>query len=233
MSKQLKGLLYFFITDIRNSLLIFWSILLSVIVISVIVAYYLLSVEDGNLSMGFPFAIYIYCAILGFITVKEVIPFSLKMGATRKKLFVAIGLFFLGIALAKSALASTLQAIISQFTNKAEIHTFEFLHLASLFQDTWLNRVIIDTTIMFFLLAIMFIIGLLFYKYGLIGGGSVVGIIAILLLTGTAKGWIVDIFAWIFADTTMTFFYQLLVLGIVIYCLSFLFLQRITTVKVK
>ncbi|ASN06883.1 hypothetical protein [Virgibacillus necropolis] len=233
MGRQIKGLLYFFITDIRYSLMIFWAILLSILVVSLTFAYFLLSVEDGEFYFGFPFGVYIYCAILGFLTIKESIPFSIKMGATRKNLFVSIGLFFLGLAFAKAVLANTVQSITLLFTESTGIHTFKFLHPVVLLQDTWVNRVIIDTSIMFFLLAFMSIIGLLFFKHGLAGGGIVAGTIAVVLLIGVAQGWIFDFFVNLLPTIGLEFFYQLLVIGIVIYCLSFLFLRRITIVKVK
>lgn len=55
MGRQIKGLLYFFITDLRYSLITFWTILLSILVISLTFAYFLLSVEDGGFYFGFPF----------------------------------------------------------------------------------------------------------------------------------------------------------------------------------
>ena len=233
MGRQIRGLLYFFITHQRYSLMIFWTILLSILVVSLSFSYFLLDVEDGAFYFGFAFAVYFYCAILGFMTVKESIPFSLKMGATRKNMFISIGLFFLSIAFAKAVVASTLQEITLLFTEATNLHTFSFLHLASFLQDTWLNRVIIDTAIMFFLSAIMFIIGLLFYKYGLAGGGTVAGAFIVLLLLGIAQGWIIDFFIDLFSDIELTFFFQILGVGIMIYCISFLFIRRVTTVNTK
>ena len=88
MGRQINGLLYFFITDIRYSLMIFWTILLGILGVSLTISYFLLGVEDGSLYFMFQF-IYVYCGILGFITVRESIPFALKMGATRKNLFIS------------------------------------------------------------------------------------------------------------------------------------------------
>ncbi|WP_067728735.1 hypothetical protein [Oceanobacillus damuensis] len=233
MGRQLKGLLYFFVTDILYSLRIFWLILLSILVVSLTISYFLLNVENGAYYFGFSFPIYIYCAILGFLTVRESIPFSLKMGAVRKNLFISIGLFFLGLAIVKAVIANSIHSLTLAFTNRAGIHPFEFMHPAQLLEDTWLNRVIIDTAIMFFMFAVMFIVGLLFYKYGLVGGGSVVGLSAVLLLVGIAQGWVMDYIIELYSSIDMMFFTQMLAGGIIIYCISFLFLRKITTVKVK
>ncbi|WP_068677659.1 hypothetical protein [Oceanobacillus sp. Castelsardo] len=233
MARQLKGLLYFYVTDIRFSLTIFWSILLGVLILSLSISYFLIGVEDAVFYFGFPNATYFYCMFLGFLTVKEGIPFALKMGATRKNLFIATGLFFLGIAFVKAVVSSTLQSITASFTDVTGISTFNFIHFAQLVNDTWLNRIVIDTAVMFSLLALMFLFGLLFYKTGLLGGGSVVAILVVLLLLGIAKGWVFDIFVQLAADLDLMFFLRLFGIGVILYALSYIFTRRITIIKTK
>ncbi|MUK88338.1 hypothetical protein GMD78_08045 [Ornithinibacillus sp. L9] len=233
MGKQIRGLLYYYLTDIQHSIKIFWSILLSVLVVCIVFAYFLLSVEDGFMRFGFPFAIYVYFMILGFLTVKESIPFALKLGATRKNIFISIGIFFLILVFAYAIVANTLQEITLAFTKAIGIDSFAFLHLAQLIEDTWLNRVIIDTSLMFLFSSVMFIIGLLFYRYGLAGGGSVVAVLAIAMLLAIAKGWIFDFISHLVNNLDLTLFYQILLIGIVIYCISFLLIQTITINKAR
>ncbi|WP_087975144.1 hypothetical protein [Oceanobacillus rekensis] len=233
MGRQLKGLIYFFITDVQYSLKIFWTILLSILVVCLSFSYILLRFEESFFIFFITIPIYIYCSILGFLTVKESIPFSLKIGSVRKNLFISIGIFFLGVALVNAIAANTLHTVTILFTDMIGLDNFSFLHVAQLLEDTWLNRVMIDTVIMFFLLSFMFIIGLLFYKYGLLGGGAVIGLIAVGLLFGVAKGWIVDYFINLYQTIDMFYFLQIFVAGLVIYCISYVFLRRVTTVKAK
>ncbi|MBR3118513.1 hypothetical protein [Oceanobacillus profundus] len=232
MGRQINGLLYFFITDIRYSLMIFWTILLGILGVSLTISYFLLGVEDGSLYFMFQF-IYVYCGILGFITVRESIPFALKMGATRKNLFISLGLFFAAIALMKAVIANTLHTIILYFTDVTNLHTFGFMHVAQLMEDTWVNRVIIDMSVMFLFLTVMFLTGLIFYRYGLLGGGIVVGIEVIILFVGIAQGWLIDFFTDLFSDLKLTLFLQIFGIGIVIYLISFLLIRRVTTVSTK
>src|SRR5699024_2575163 len=130
--------------------------------------------------------------ILGFLTVKESVPFSIKLGATRKNILISLGLFILGLSLIKSVAACITQILVDLLNAKAGIDTFMFLHLVYFTDDTWLTRIFIDTSIMFLSLSALFVIGLLFYKYDLAGGGSVIGVIVILMLTGLAQGWLID-----------------------------------------
>jgi len=233
MGRQIKGLLYFFIADVRYSLAIFWTILMGILVVTLTVAYFLNNVENGFMTLSLTGPMYVYCAILGFITVKESIPFSIKMGATRKNFFISLGLFFLGLSLVKAVAASIIQILVDLLNAKAGIDTFMFLHLTYFTDDTWYTRIFIDTSIMFLSFSALFVIGLLFYKYGLAGGGSVVGVIVILMLIGLAQGWLIDFFIDIFQSIDMMLFGKLLVLGIVIYSFSMTLLRRITIVKAK
>ncbi|WP_026908230.1 hypothetical protein [Paucisalibacillus globulus] len=231
MNNQVKGLLYFYFNDLKRSILIFWSILLLVLVVAIAFAYYLIGVEDGMMAFGFPFAIYFYCAVLGFIAVKEYIPFAIKVGATRKNIFKSLGLFFLSIAVTKAIVASTIQELVILLANNTDLTSFMFLHPAMAVEDTWIYRVLIDICVMFFLLSFMFVIGLLFYKYGFAGGGAVAGVLAIGLLFGIAKGWIYEFVADLLKQTNIMFFCQMLGIGLLLFILSFLMVRRITIEK--
>ncbi|WP_121615700.1 hypothetical protein [Virgibacillus halodenitrificans] len=233
MKKQLKGLLYFYVSDFRYSMAIFWTILLSILVLTMAVAYFLLSIENGMMAFSLTAPIYIYCAILGYLSVKEAIPFSIKMGATRRNLFISFGIFFLSLSLLFSTIASILQEAVSYINGIVGMDNFHFLHLAYFLEDTWYSRIVIDTSIMFFLFSVMFMIGLLFYKFGLAGGGSVLGILMVMLLLGIAKGWVFDFFKEIYATIDITYFLQLIGIAFVIYLLTYIFIRRITIWKVK
>lgn len=231
MGRQIKGLLYFYCADIRHSLTIFWTILMSVVVVTLTIAYFMKSMENSYITLSVTGPMYIYCAILGFLTVKEAIPFSLKRGATRKNIFVSLAIFFLGLAFIKAVVGSTLQVLISLFNEKIEIVNLVFIHPAFFTSDTWFQRVFIDTTIMFFFFAVMFVIGLLFYKYGLLGGGTVVGLFVIFILIGVAQDWLIDFFVEQFTNLDTQFYFQLFGIGLLFYGLSILLLKRITIIK--
>lgn len=230
MGKQIRGLLYFFTTDIRHAFIIFWTILLSTLSVSLIAAYVLINVGETKMIFTLSIAVYIFCGFIGFLTAKERIPFSIKVGATRKNLFVSLGIFFLGLAIVKALLSNTLQLIMERMFH---VETIAFIHPAQLLTNSWLTRVLIDTTVMFFILSVMFLLGLLFYKYGLFGGGSVVGVAVIVLLLGMAQGWLVDFIIDVYQSLSMMLFYQIFFIGVVLYGVSWVFLRRITIANTK
>lgn len=233
MGRQIKGLLYFFMTDIRYSLLIFWTILMSILVVSLSIAYVLKDMENGFMTLSLTGPIYVYCAILGFLTVKEAIPFSIKMGATRKNLFVSLGIFFFGLSTVLAIVANIIQVIVELFNKMIGLDLYNFIHITYFMDETWLTRVIIDISIMFFFLSLLFTIGLLFYKYGLAGGGSVIGLLALIIITGVAQGWLIDFFIHIFHGLDVVLFIQLFGIGFVLYCFTFVLLRRITILNVR
>jgi len=233
MGRQMKGLLYFYFADIRHSLTVFWTILMSIIVVTLTISYFLSNVEGGFMTLSITGPMYIYCGILGFLVVKEFIPFSIKRGATRKNIFFSLAIFFLGLSIVKSVVGSFLQVIVEYINMKMGIENFKFLHLAYFTNDTWYYRIMIDTSIMFFAFSIMFVIGLLFYRYGLIGGGIFVGLLIITALTGAFQGWLIDFFINIFNAFDHTFYLQLFGIGVVIYAMSIILLRRITILKVS
>src|SRR5690625_3624736 len=233
MGRQMKGLLYFYFADIRHSLTVFWTILMRIVVVTLTISYFLSNVEGGFMTLSITGPMYIYCGISGLLVVKEFIPFSIKRGATRKNIFFSLVLFFLGLSIVKSVVGSFLQVVVEYINMKIGIENFKFLHLAYFTNDTWFTRILIDTSIMFFAFSIMFGIGLLFYRYGLVGGGIFIGLLIIIALTGAFQGWLFDFFINIFKNLDNIFYLQLFGVGIVIYSFTIFMLKRITVLKVR
>lgn len=231
MNRQIKGLLYFFIADARRSFLIFWGILLGTLLVTIFGTYFLLNVEEVTMHFGLSFAIYIFCAIFAFVSAKESIPFAIKMGATRKNFFISLGIFFVGLSVLKSILANTIHSLVLTITKQLSFKSFNLIHLAQLLEDKWLTRVIIDAACMFFVLVVMFGIGLLFYKYGLAGGGGFVAIVLVFLLVGVAEGFIADFFINIAESFDLVFFYQVAGVGLLLYGFTWLLVRKVTIKK--
>src|SRR5690625_349326 len=230
MSKQLKGSLYYLFANLRFSLIIFWIILGTLLLLTVVSA---ILIPDSVISFSLWGPIYGFAAVIGYWTVKNTLPFLIKMGSTRKNLFVSMGLYAIGLSLLNAFIANTLNSIVTlTIGEEREIgsifvsdsgSTMTFNHIGEfLGKNTWLMRVFIDTSISFFLLAAMFIVGLIFFRSGIVGGFSFLGAFVLLFIFGMSKGWLLDFFITIYNNFSFAFFYQLLLTGIVIYLISFL-----------
>jgi len=229
MNNQLKGLLYYFQTHMKRSFLIFWSILLGITIVTLIAAYILRN-EDGVMTITLTMPMYFFCAIYGFVIVKQWIPYFIKIGATRKNIFLGLGIFFAGVASIFSLMATILQSAISFLVDKLNIDIFSFIHLSMVFEDTWYIRFIIDFTVMLVSFTLLFVVGLLFYKYGLLISGIVIGTLFLGIIFSAFKGWLSKLGRYVI-ELDLHVFWQLTLLAIILYGLSWLFLRNITTVR--
>src|SRR5690625_1962560 len=229
MNNQLRGLLYYFGTHMKRAFLIFWSILLGITIITLVAAYILRN-EDGVMTFTFWIPMYFFCAIYGFTIVKKCIPYFLKIGATRKNIFLGVGIFFSTVSATFALLAAIFQSIANLFVKQLNIDILSFIHIAMVYEDTWYNRWLIDFILMLVCFTFLFLLGLLFYKYGLLISGIVMGIVFFGLIFSAFKGWMATFFQYI-VNLDFHFIWQLALLAIILYGLSWLFLRKITTVR--
>lgn len=231
MNNQVKGMLYYYTQDQKYNSKIFWTILIAITLATSIIAYFLMDVEGTQFYWAFPFATYTNVCIIAFQTVKKDVPFGLKMGAIRKNIFLSYIYFFLGYSLFMSVAGNTLQLVLEGLHNVFGVSNYIFSHPAMLLTDTWLTRTIIDTFFMFFLMAVLFLVGLIFYRSGLLGGGIFLGVFLVVSLYGLFDGWLIDTFAEILPEASMLSFVTLFLIGIGLYLISYPLVRKITVVK--
>lgn len=240
MSSQLKGSLFYVTADVRRMLTIFWAILLGLLVISLLLN--ILVYKESIVTFQLSFPLYFLCAIVGQMIVKNTIPYLIKMGSTRSNIFKTIGVHFFNFALVNAVLASTIYGLTMIFFGSNESANssgsmititntdggqMRFDHFAEFFVNNWGTRILIDFSIMFFLLICGFILGLIFYRFGTPIGLSFIGIVIFIFIVGMARGWLLNFFFKIFSNMSLTFFVQLFLVGLIIYLLSYVVLRRL------
>lgn len=237
MKRQLQGILYYLSTEVRYPLSVFWMILGGFLVLSILL-YVFLGGGHTIISFNLSLPIYIFAGTIGYISVKGTIPYLLKLGATRKHLFIGLVIYFFGLSLFNAIVANIFHSVTTMIIGPNNIaglvitdgeETFHLHHLANILtNDNWISRIVIDTSASFFLITVFFIVGLIFYRYKLIGGFSFVAVLVFLFFYGISNGWLIDFILYIFTDFSIVFFYQLFFVGLVIYLLSFLLTRRFT-----
>lgn len=230
MGRQIKGLLYFYRTDLQFSIMVFWSILLAMLVVSVSMMFLFPSIDFMSFSFTAP--IYVYCAIVGFLMARHTVAFSIKLGATRKNIFISMGIFFITLALIKSTVAALIQAGVTKFVLRDDMN-FLFAHPMNLYEDTIVNRIYTDFFIIIFLTVLTYLISLLFYKFGLLVGGLIVGMGLVLFTFSLVSGELITYIIDSFQNSVYIFFAQFGVVALVAYLLAWLLLRRITVVAKK
>lgn len=228
MTRQLKGLLYLQAANGKHSISIFWSILISTSLVSFLIAALTMGSEDVQMVISFSAAIYIQAIFIGFNSAKKDVGYALRLGATRKNIFMSTGIYFFGFAFISALFLSIVHQLITFMKSALNVDSYQLMHPASLLGDTWLNRLVIDTSVMFFFLTLLFLFGLLFYRYGLIGGGSFGAALVILMLVALGTGWLQDALQKLSQNLSMTFFFEVLGIGIAVYLINWFLLRRIT-----
>lgn len=185
MTKDLKANLLYLIYDHRFSLTVFWSILLASTALIFIIS---LIFSNSDIGMSLSVAMYIFCGITGFVMTKETFPFLIKLGSTRNNYIFSVIIFNISLALfmvGVFAIVLQLVEILNSVSNTNNFKVFSTLEgttlTTTLFNELWFNAMIC-----FLLLAMGFLFGAIFYRFGLIGG--FIGLILtalIVILPGT------------------------------------------------
>ncbi|WP_080875188.1 hypothetical protein [Oceanobacillus timonensis] len=231
MNNQIKGMFYYYTVDVVRTAKIFFSILIGIIIASAIICYLLLGVDEFKMYFAIPFATYFNVGIVGFQLVKGNVPFGLKMGATRKNMYVMQLYFMFVYSLAIAFIGSTLQQITEWIFQAAGVTNYIYVHPAMLLTDNWIMRIVVDTLVMFLIMAVLYFIALLFYRTGLAGGGTVLGVLMVVILYGAFEGWLVDAVVNLFSDVTIMTFISMFFIGIVFYLIGFPFMRKITIIN--
>lgn len=236
MKKELQGSLYYLLSNLRLSIFIFWGILMAVVILSMVSA---ILIKDSHVSFNLAFPLYAFAGVYGFWIVKNAIPYLIQMGATRKVIFIAIGIFGVILSVFNAAISNIVTNLIDLIFKSGELDAGFSLsmnqeekfitHVGQLLSnDGFFTRIFIDSSISFFAFACLFIGGLIFYKYGMIGGmGSFIVAFLAFIYAGNV-GWLETFVMFIIEDFSFVFFYQLFAVGILVYVLSYLLLNRLT-----
>lgn len=230
MGRQIKGLLYFYWKDLQFSLFVFWCILLSMLVVSVTIMFLFPSIEFMSFSFTAP--IYVYCGIIGFLMARHTVAFGIKLGGTRKNIYISMGIFFILLAFLKSTLAALITGGVMKFVLRDDMN-FLFAHPMNLYEDTILNRLYTDFFLLLFLTTATYLISLMFYKFGLLVSGLIIGMIIVLFMYNLFSGELISYVIDTFQNSVYLFFAQFGVLALVAYALAWLLLRRITVVPKK
>ncbi|MFD1067777.1 hypothetical protein [Oceanobacillus locisalsi] len=231
MNNQIKGMFYYYAVDVTRTAKIFFTILIGIILASAVVCYLLLGIDEFEMYWAIPFATYVNVGVVGFQLVKGNVPFGLKMGATRKNMYVMQLYFMFIYSFVIAFLGSTLQQVTEWLFQAVGVTNYIYVHPAMLVTDNWAMRIVVDTLVMFSIMALLLLIGLIYYRTGLTGVGSLLGMLLVVVLYGVFEGWLIEAFINVFSDATMMTFVSMFFIGIVFYLLGFPFMRRITIVN--
>lgn len=235
---QLKGALFYYGVNMRYILFIFWGVLLGIIFLN-IVTNLIIGMEGQNIYFSFGVPIYFFAAVMGFWIVRNVFPYLIKMGITRMNIYIGTGIVLIGLVLLNGIIANVLPLLVSSIPESNLESAFEITvdgHtttgmgalIEQFAENTWWNRFVFDVSLEFFLVTVSFLFGLIFYRYQLIGGFTILGILLLIISYSISSGWFEDFIFDIASGFSMFFFYKLFLTGLLIYLLSHLLIRKLT-----
>jgi len=185
MLKDMKAILYYFTLDYRFTFIVFWGILVSTLVGFTFISS--LFEESSVIVFTGPIA-FIFCAICGLNMTKETFPFCIKMGITRNQYIMSAGIFMVLFSTVMSfmhlLIKNNFEGVLSTFGIDGIRH-YSMLQFLSV-PETWFNELWVLGILNVVFLTIGFLVGTIFYRYGLIGGfGSVALLFFVIVLPAT------------------------------------------------
>lgn len=233
MNNQIKGMFYYYSIDVIRTLKIFFTIITAILIVFSAIGYLFGNTNNFRINFILPFATYINVGIIAYQLTKGNVSFALKMGAIRKNIYLMQLYFMLVYSALVAILSSTLESVTEWLLNIFNITNFSLEHPAALLNDTWAMRILVDFSIMFFIMILLYLIGLFFYRTGLIGGGILMGGLLVIVLYGISEGWIIRGITSIISNITIMSFVILLIIGFGLFLIGYPFMRRITIVKAK
>src|SRR5699024_5072769 len=114
--REMKSILYYLLVNVRRTFIIFWIILTSIYMVSMIFSFI---VNNEHVFFQAYFPVYIFSMVIGMWTVKNALPYLLKMGITRKMMYGSIWLYFFIFAVVNVLLAH-LYSFITSLLNRTQ-----------------------------------------------------------------------------------------------------------------
>ena len=168
MIVEVKAILYYLFTEMKYSLIIFWSIFLS----SIILLFILSDLVLRNVIISTSLATYVFCTIIGFLITKKNLPFCIRFGATRNSFHLSVSLFLVLLSIGLAIINQTVTSFILTMKNQLTIEGIMIYEPAKLLMESpsWGSSILIDSIIIFLVLTIGYFLGSIVYRFGQLGG---------------------------------------------------------------
>lgn len=214
---------------VRQSMTIFWSIVIGIYVLMLIS---LTLLSDGEVSAigGGATSIYIFMLIIGVITMNETFPLAIALGATRRHYFAGTQLFFVGLSFVQAGLLAVL-SLFEQFYQD-QIAKFQMNHFHLHGADNIGQEFVFNFVLLLFMLTLFNTLGTFGYRIGHMFWYGLSAAVIILITLAGLLDWIVPMVKWISRiDSYWTVVVYLIPLIVLFVLINWLCIRRATIRK--
>ncbi|WP_416149047.1 hypothetical protein ACM26V_22720 [Salipaludibacillus sp. HK11] len=230
----MKGIWLILWIEFRRSYVIFWTIILSFMMLGAMLSYTFLSESEVIMNWNTNFAVMVYLTITGAFLIKSGIHYGVAMGASRVKMYFAICIFMLCIA--------TISAFIDvgiYFASNAVFHSLGILfEVNSLFDFIVVEKNVVNYTSLNFALfsltlSVSLLISLLKYHFGSIFLYLLGGVLALSIFIPAMNAYWIELGMWVYESDVLTIFVGVIFTSIIIFCLPLLLIKKINVFSNK
>ena len=192
-----KGSFYVFYQSYKKQNIIFWTILLSIVLFSFFLL--LTLVKDTFMALVVSIPVYVFFVVMGSKWLTSTFSYFIRFGMSRLQYVGMTGLFFIAWSLVTALISAILHQGIFFFKGELAIEEFMIFHPAYFFDSTlaFSTVFLFDFVILLFCLTSGLLMNYLFFRFGLVGGYSFIGIMAFIPLLAIALKWYEPVFRFV------------------------------------
>jgi len=230
--KKLLGSLYLLTLSYKRDVIIFWFI--NTLMVTVLLLAASIFRENMLLVLTASVPAYVFVTILSTKLLNKTLPSFLKLGVNRLQYTMFIGLFLLCFTLIQALIITLLQQIAIGIAKLLSFGSILLIHPVMLFDmnsnPNILMTIFVDIFFMLFLCLMGLLISLAFYRFGTIGGYSLLGFIVIIPLLSLILNWHVAIIKALTEVDIMTFTAVISVIIVLLFAIFAAGLRKISII---
>ncbi|MFJ7730322.1 hypothetical protein ACIQXF_00375 [Lysinibacillus sp. NPDC097231] len=206
-----KGSFYVLLQSFKKQIIIFWCILFSIILFSVFLANF----SGLNISIAISIAVpvYIFYGIMAAKLLNKTLPYFLKLGLSRLQYLFNVGIFFISWSLVGAIVIACTHKIITNVANIFIIHPVLLINNS----PSFIQMFTFDTVILFFFLTSGLLLNVVFYRLGILGGYSFIGLLVLIPIVTITFKWYTPLFDLLSNTSTFTLLSSLVVFSVLLY----------------
>ncbi|MBB6455400.1 sensor histidine kinase YesM [Salirhabdus euzebyi] len=162
---QLKGTLTIIWLESKRNFLIFFMVLLSIIVVSVIFSIVGIF-QNAFINTNAP--VMVYAAILGAQLYRLTFNYGISFGVTRKNFYYGAVTGILGIAVTLALLHNTIYFLVDKLLETFHVELRLLNFYSYLIEESIVSYLWLDFTILLFFLAVGLLFSVIWFRYGLV-----------------------------------------------------------------
>lgn len=228
MMKKLAGTFYFISQVLKRKMIVFWLVLSGIFALSLFLSYVL---KDNPMFLSITGAVYIFYGIMASKLIKETLSVLLRFGVSRLQYILLIGTYFVIVSAVVALILNIYQFVMGNAIEGLGLTKFTLLHPATIFGvgDSEFMIFAIDFIAVLFCMIFGLFISLVFHRFGLIGGYSLVGILILSPIILTVTELYKDIVPIIFNHEGFYVYTELLLVCLGIYLINILLMKNISS----